>query len=67
MPWVTTTPATAGSLSKMALMRVASVSQWAVVMSELLTLAICSTLTRATCEISGTAATRSSPRSAPDL
>ena len=50
----------------MALMRVASVSQCAVVMSELLTLAICSTLTRATCEISGTAATRSSPRSAPD-
>src|ERR1700752_4615195 len=46
-------------------MRLASVSQFAVVISVLLTLAICSTLIVATCLSSGTAATRSSPRNAP--
>ncbi len=50
----------------MTLMRLASVSQFAIVMSVLLTLAICSTLTRATCAISGTAAISSEPSNAPD-
>ena len=67
VPCVMTTPATAGSAAKIALMRLASVSQCAMVMSVLLMLAICSTLTRATWAISGTAATSSSPRSAPAL
>ena len=61
-----TTPAAAGSDSKIALMRFAIVSQCASVMSVLLTFAICSTRTSATVAISGTAATRSSPFSAPD-
>ena len=67
MPCVTTTPATFGSSLKIALMRFAMVSQLAIVMSVLLTLAICSTFTDATCLISGTPATSCSPSSAPDL
>src|SRR6185436_3636817 len=52
---------------KIALMRLASVSQCAVVIAVLLTLATCSTFTVATCAISGTERTRSSPRIAPAL
>ena len=67
VPCVTTTPAAFGSDEKIVLIRFAIVSQCVTVISVLLTFATCSTLTSATCLISGTPATISSPRSAPDL
>ena len=67
VPDVITKPATAGVSLRIAWMRFASVSQLSIVMSELLTLTICSTRTSAICAICGTALTSCSPRIAPGL
>ena len=60
-------PAIFASSAKSLLIRFAIVSQFSSVMSELLTLTICSTFTFATCLISGTELMSSSPRSEPAL
>jgi hypothetical protein len=67
VPCVITTPETAASVAKIALMRLAIVSQFSSVTFGLPTFTTCSTLTLAYCLISGTAATSCSPRIEPAL